>query len=81
MSTATILALTGLVTAIGGLAAGIAAIISAARGHNVVNNQVKPQAQANTDAIVRLAQDSTVTTEAAVKKIINGAAASGNQPG
>lgn len=81
MSAATIVALTGLITAVAGLATGIAAIISSARGHNVVNNEVRPHTQANTDAVLRLAEDASGHTEADVKKIINGAAGSGSQPG
>lgn len=79
MSAAT---LTALIGALAALVTAIAGVITAWRGHQVVNTQVKPQAQANTDAVLRLAADSGATTEAAVKKIINGAAAgSGNQPG
>lgn len=72
MSTA---ALVSLLTAAAGLATAIAGVISSWRGHLVVNKEVKPQAQANTDAVLRLAQDATTGTEAAVRKIINGAAA------
>ena len=71
-----------LIGVIATLITSIAGLITAWRGHLTVNKEVKPQAQANTDAVLRLAQDATAPTEAAVKKIINGAAGSGgSQPG
>ena len=79
MSAATLISL---ITAIAALLGAVGGVLSAWRGHNVVNKEVKPQTQANTDAVLRLAEDAPAPTAAAVKTIINGAAAgSGSQPG
>jgi hypothetical protein len=69
--------MTAWVTLIGAAAAlvtAIAGLVSALRGHQVVNKEIRPTTQANTTAVLRLAEDSAAQTEADVKTIINGAA-------
>jgi hypothetical protein len=69
--------MTAWVTLIGAAAAlvtAIAGLISALRGHQIVNKEIRPTTQATTTAVLRLAEDAPAKTEADVKTIINGAA-------
>jgi hypothetical protein len=71
VSAATLVSLVGAAAA---LVTAVAGLVSALRGHQVVNNEIRPNAQANTSAVLRLAEDASTEAKADVKRIVNGAA-------